>query len=1291
MEPGTGSRRHVPIPATGLTTVVEPSQPSMDIVFVHGFTGHPERTWAKAKGDKEHADDEASASSERPQKMRKFNLLPGSGSSNSHGYRSVFWPRDLLPATAPNARVMTYGYDTNIRHWIGPQVSQNTVYDIAWDFLVSLEASRRSAPTRSIMLIAHSLGGIVVKEMLRRSSMCRLGQSHLHSVFNSTTGIIFFGTPHGGSDPRGIVQSVAERLIKAVGFTVNQQIVDTLLPSSERLRELRDEFAPLASQQGWAIHSFQEQMGVKLLSGRKVVDDTSSYINAPEIEVTEHIGQNHMEMCRFVGPCDTEYRKVSAAVARLMSRKETVVPSLNHTRAPEVDQGALQKIMDSLVFDQHDARHRNIKSAHAKTCKWLLKSKIYGDWVKSKHLEENHGFFWMKGKPGTGKSTIMKFLFANARRTMKDKILISFFFNARGHELERSTTGLYRSLLLQLLEQKPSLQEVLGSDSLRNRGTSGWSLELLKSLFEQAVQSLACTPIVCFVDALDECPETEVREMVSSFSHLGQLAVSAGYEFKVCFSSRHYPHITINKKIELVLEEHEGHGEDISLYVASELNIGQSKLADEIRQTIQTKSSGIFMWVVLVVQILNKEYDSGNVHKLRRRLKEIPEDLHDLFRDILTRDARNGKELVLCLQWVLFAKDPLKPKELYFAVLSGADSEALKDYTVEDLSDSDVDRYILNCSKGLIETTKSRSCTAQFIHESVRDFLLKDDGFRSVLEEETNGIFEGLGHEKLKQCCLAQMEIASRDNDPEMLLTRFPFLRYAVDSILYHADRAEKLGVSQSEFLTKFHTAAWVKLNNSCEKYQARKYPAGARLLYILAEKNFSHLVTILPTGSSYLEMGQERYLCPLYAAMAMGSHDAAKVLLWRRVEILPATHEARRYFTELFSRKEPWPAFSRQSNFQKKGKFYDEILQSSEELMLFFISAGLISEEQSHANISDIFQLAYYHRRQLVVLRLLESTTRDQIVLWKCGNLHQAAQWDLPEVASKLLETMTTKAEIDARDETGRTPLSYAAGSYSVGVTRLLLNTGLVDVNSRDNNGRSPLLHAAEGMGRGAAAHNKETTIKLLLDSGKADIGSCDNYGESAIFLTLGIGPAEHRKRNMKILLSYGKEEAKRINDSGHTCLSYAMAMGRFWAAEILLTSGEADVDARDRQGRTPLSWLAGKMGDYGESYINEVEQAARTLVQHGADINTQDNSGRTPLSWAITVGKPYNGDRSRSGESPSLKGVYLLLELGADPAIPDVEGLTPYDRVGGDREQEVRDVLAPLTFGKSSFDVPG
>jgi hypothetical protein len=149
-------------------------------------------------------------------------------------------------------------------------VSKNTVYDIAWDFLVSLEAERRLDPSRPVVLIAHSLGGIVVKEMLRRSSGCHPGQTHLRSIFESTTGITFFGTPHGGADPLGFPQRIIEKVIRISGWCVNDQIVNTLLPSAERLRELRDEFSPMAHQQKWIIYSFQEQLGVKLLNGRKV-------------------------------------------------------------------------------------------------------------------------------------------------------------------------------------------------------------------------------------------------------------------------------------------------------------------------------------------------------------------------------------------------------------------------------------------------------------------------------------------------------------------------------------------------------------------------------------------------------------------------------------------------------------------------------------------------------------------------------------------------------------------------------------------------------------------------------------------------------------------------------------------------------------------------------------------------------------------------------------------------------------------------------------------------------------
>ncbi|GAB1317666.1 hypothetical protein MFIFM68171_07876 [Madurella fahalii] len=258
------------IPGTGLTVVFEPDEPSLDIVFIHGFTGHPERTWTSKKANTRQRNNDriAGESVEPPPKIRKLNPFSSSHLDKGDAIPATYWPRDLVPPTIPSARVVTYGYDTHIRHWAGPSVNRNTVYDISWDLLVALEFERRTKPSRPVLFVVHSLGGIIVKEMLRRSRGCHMGQTHLRDIFKSTIGIIFFGTPHAGADPRGFLQRIVERAIKAVGFSVNEQIVNALLPSSERLRELRDEFGPMAQEQNWIIHSFQEQVGVRLLSKR---------------------------------------------------------------------------------------------------------------------------------------------------------------------------------------------------------------------------------------------------------------------------------------------------------------------------------------------------------------------------------------------------------------------------------------------------------------------------------------------------------------------------------------------------------------------------------------------------------------------------------------------------------------------------------------------------------------------------------------------------------------------------------------------------------------------------------------------------------------------------------------------------------------------------------------------------------------------------------------------------------------------------------------------------------------
>ena len=188
----------------------------------------------------------------------------------------------------------------------------------------------------------------------------------------------------------------------------------------------------------------------------------------------------------------------------------------------------------------------------------------------------------------------MKFALTHAHKRMKEANVISFFFNARGETLEKSTIGTYRSLLLQLLEQFPALQSVF--DSLNYAGSSvsanymyQWTVEALQLLLEQAIQNLGTSRVVCFIDALDECEEQQIRDMIAFFERIGELIEPTTVRFQVCFSSRHYPNITIQRGRSLVLEGQEGHTQDIANYLNSELKIGKSKVARQVRDDLQEK------------------------------------------------------------------------------------------------------------------------------------------------------------------------------------------------------------------------------------------------------------------------------------------------------------------------------------------------------------------------------------------------------------------------------------------------------------------------------------------------------------------------------------------------------------------------------------------------------------------------------------------------------------------------------------------------------------------------------
>lgn len=564
------------------------------------------------------------------------------------------------------------------------------------------------------------------------------------------------------------------------------------------------------------------------------------------------------------------------------------------TEAVEVKKPITEKereaCLDSLSFRQIDARLSNILKPLDGTCDWLFGHPEYSKWLDNDFTKEHHGFLWIKGKPAAGKSTIMKHALLKTRSLLKGAAFISFFFNARGNVLEKSTLGMYRSLLHQFLTAVPVLQDVivpLYQDRRRHDIIREWDIMGLQKAFTAAVKGLGQYRLVCFIDALDECEEKDVRAMVEFLEDLGNTAVFSKTSLNVCLSSRHYPHISIQNGLQLTVERQDGHEKDIAAYVQSKFKVPPGKQRDEIKAEILERASGVFLWVVLVVQMLNIAYDHGQVHALRSRLKEIPDELDDLFAGILLRDAEMREETILCLQWLLFAKRPLMPEELYFAVLCGTAPMSSVEWDPFGITYETIDRFILSCSKGLAEVSGVIYGVVQFIHESVRDFFVFRNGL-AKLQPDVDVDVAGLTQERLRLCCDQYINLCGTTSK------KFPFLEYAVQNIFRHADAAQGCGFSQRDFLREFESPGstkmrkWITFHNIFSQWSATFTPNSGetftletKLLYILSQQNLSDLVQeLLVIGVDDVNARGGLYGTAIQAAAANGNEKIVRLLL---------------------------------------------------------------------------------------------------------------------------------------------------------------------------------------------------------------------------------------------------------------------------------------------------------------------------------------------------------------------------------------------------------------------------
>ena len=203
-------------------------------------------------------------------------------------------------------------------------------------------------------------------------------------------------------------------------------------------------------------------------------------------------------------------------------------------------------ILDSLFYPELHDRYQKIAVAHQETFEWFFDKPGPGfmPW-----LRDGRQIYWIRGKPGSGKSTLMKVLFDDARTfatfrsgTTLTQAMAGFFSHDRGTSLQKSLIDLLRGLLFQILCQYDDLVlKVLPmfSKSSTMGGNTLWSgeRELQQALAAITAQQDVLGEVCIFIDGLDEYGGDHAA-FLNWMMELTDPSIQRGLRLKLCISSR---------------------------------------------------------------------------------------------------------------------------------------------------------------------------------------------------------------------------------------------------------------------------------------------------------------------------------------------------------------------------------------------------------------------------------------------------------------------------------------------------------------------------------------------------------------------------------------------------------------------------------------------------------------------------------------------------------------------------------------------------------------------------------
>jgi len=137
------------------------------------------------------------------------------------GPQGRLWLRDDLPHFIPESRIFLYEYNSTAVYG----KDRSTFIDKANELLEAIRIKREDAENRPLVLLGHSLGGLLIKQALINAHN---NPKYTH-IKNATTGLAFFATPHrGGNKALVHIGGVVAKIAIDLGFQKGDDILETL-------------------------------------------------------------------------------------------------------------------------------------------------------------------------------------------------------------------------------------------------------------------------------------------------------------------------------------------------------------------------------------------------------------------------------------------------------------------------------------------------------------------------------------------------------------------------------------------------------------------------------------------------------------------------------------------------------------------------------------------------------------------------------------------------------------------------------------------------------------------------------------------------------------------------------------------------------------------------------------------------------------------------------------------------------------------------------------------------------